>query len=32
MFAQSKLDSIANNILQAVQDRDISSIEFHRVL
>ena len=30
--AQSKLDSIANFISQAVQEGDISSIEFHKVL
>ena len=30
--AQSKLDSISNTILQAMQDRDISSIEFYKVL
>ena len=30
--AQSKLDSIANIISQAIQDRGISSIEFHKVL
>ena len=32
VLAQSKLDSIANIILQAMQDGDISSIEFHKVL
>ena len=32
MPAQSKLDSISNTILQAMQDRDISSIEFYKVL
>ena len=32
VFAQSKLHSIANIILQAMQDGDISSIEFHKVL
>ena len=32
LLAQSKLDSIANIISQARQDRDISSIEFHKVL
>ena len=31
-FAQSKLDSIANIILQAMQDGDISPTEFHKVL
>ena len=30
--AQSKLDRISNTILQAMQDRDISSIEFYKVL
>ena len=30
--AQSKLDRIANIISQAMQDGDISSIEFHKVL
>ena len=32
LLAQSKLDSTANIISQARQDRDISSIEFHKVL
>ena len=32
VLAQSKLGSIANIILQAMQDGDISSIEFHKVL
>ena len=32
LLAQSKLDSIANIISQAMQDGDISSIEFHIVL
>ena len=32
LLAQSKLDSIANLILQAMQDRDISPTEFHKVL
>ena len=32
LLAQSKLDSIADIISQAVQDRDIASIEFHKVL
>ena len=32
LLAQSKLDSIANIISQAMQDEDISSIEFHKVL
>ena len=32
LLAQSKLDSIANIILQAMQDGDISSTEFHKVL
>ena len=32
LLAQSKLDSIANIISQAMQDRDISPTEFHRVL
>ena len=32
LLAQSKLDSIANIISQAMQDGDISSIEFHKVL
>ena len=32
MLAQSKLDSIANIISQAMQDGDISSIELHKVL
>ena len=31
-LAQSKLDSIADIILQAMQDGDISSTEFHKVL
>ena len=31
-FAQSKLDIIANIISQAMQDGDISSAEFHKVL
>ena len=32
LLAQSKLDSIANLISQAMQDRDISPTEFHKVL
>ena len=32
LLAHSKLDSIANIISQAMQDGDISSIEFHKVL
>ena len=32
LLAQSKLDSIANIISQAMQDGDISSPEFHKVL
>ena len=32
LLAQSKLDSIADIILQAMEDGDISSIEFHKVL
>ena len=32
LLAQSNLDSIANIISQAMQDRDISSSEFHEVL
>ena len=32
LLAQSKLDSIADIILQAVQDGDISPTEFHKVL
>ena len=32
LLAQSKLDSVADIISQAIQDRDISSIEFDRVL
>ena len=32
VLAQSKLDSIANIILQAMQDGDISPTEFHQVL
>ena len=32
LLAQSNLDSIANIISQAMQDRDISSTEFHKVL
>ena len=32
LLAQSKLDSIANIISQAMQDGDISPTEFHRVL
>ena len=32
LLAQSKLDSVADIISQAMQDEDISSIEFHRVL
>ena len=32
LLAQSKLDSIANIISQAMQDGDISPIEFHKVL
>ena len=31
-LAQSKLDNIANIISQTLQGRDISSIEFHKVL
>ena len=32
LLAQSKLDSIVNIISQAMQDRNISSIKFHKVL
>ena len=32
LLAQSKLDSIADIISQAMQDKDISSIEFHKIL
>ena len=32
LLAQSKLDSIANIISHAMQDRDISPTEFHKVL
>ena len=32
LFAQSKLNRITDMILQAMQDGDISSIEFHKVL
>ena len=32
LLAQSKLDSIANIILQAMQDGDISRTKFHKVL
>ena len=32
LLAQSKLDSIANIISQAIQDGDTSSTEFHKVL
>ena len=32
LVAQSKLDSIANIISESMQDGDISSIEFHKVL
>ena len=32
LVAQSKLDSVADIISQAMQDEDISSIEFHKVL
>ena len=32
LLAQSKFDSIADIISQAMQDGDISSIEFHKVL
>ena len=32
LLAQSKLDSIANIISQAMQDGDISPTEFHRLL
>ena len=32
LLAQSKLDSIANIISQAMQDGDISPTEFHKVL
>ena len=32
MLAQRKLDSIADVISQAMQDEDISSIEFYKVL
>ena len=32
LLAQGKLDSIANIILQATQDGDISPTEFHRIL
>ena len=32
LLAQSKLDSIANIILQTMQDENISPTEFHKVL
>ena len=32
LLAQSKFDSMTEIISQAMQDRDISSIEFHKVL
>ena len=32
LLAQSKLDSIANIILQAMQDEDASPAEFHKIL
>ena len=32
LLAQSKSDSIANIILEALQDGEISSLEFHKVL
>ena len=32
LLAQSKLDSVANIISQAMQDGDISPTEFHKVL
>ena len=32
LLAQSKLDSVANIISQAIQDGDISDTEFHKVL
>ena len=32
LLAQSKLDSIVNIISQTMQDKDISSVEFHKVL
>ena len=32
VLAQSKVDSIANIISQAMQDQDISPTEFHKVL
>ena len=32
LFAPTKLDSMADIISQAMQDRDISSNEFHKVL
>ena len=32
LLAQTKLDSISNIISQAMEDRDISPIEFHKVL
>ena len=32
LFAQSTLDSIANIISQTMQDGDIFSVEFHKVL
>ena len=32
LLAQSKFDSMTDIISQAMQDRDISSIEFHKVL
>ena len=32
LLAQGKLDSIANNISQAMQDGNISPTEFHRIL
>ena len=32
LLAESKLDSIANIISQAMQNEDISATEFHKVL
>ena len=32
LLVQSKLDNIADTILQVMQDGDISSIEFHKIL
>ena len=32
LLAQSKLDTITDIILQVMQDGDISSIEFHKIL